>query len=186
MYTFTIFPGDNWTDLHVKSIFLPLMFRMTQIMSQTGNNETGQTIGSYQPERIRTSNTQDLIIMKDPNGNSFTPEQYVQGGATTLNFSRIELQQGNYTIEQEGQLLKKISFNISDQESQLAYNSQKDLKNLINATGLEGVSILEPKAEQISRRIQEEQEGIPLWKYFILGAILFLILEILVIKLRLN
>jgi len=96
------------------------------------------------------------------------------------------LKEGNYDILQGKNLLKKISFNISDEESQLGFKDEKGLADLIDANNLDNASILSPKADQISRKIQQEQDGIPLWKYFILGAILFLILEVLVIKLRIN
>ncbi|MCI4670132.1 MAG: BatA domain-containing protein [Bacteroidia bacterium] len=181
-YTFTIFPGDNWTDFHVKSIFLPLMFRITQIMNQSGNVLQGQTIGKFSPKSLRVGNNQNLISLQDKDGNTFTPEQYIQGGATTLNFSRIELSEGNYSLIQEEKLLEKISFNISDEESRLEFEGKKDLQSRFGNS----IDILEPQADSIALGIKQEKEGIPLWKYFILGALLFLILEIIVLQLRLS
>lgn len=184
-YTFSMFPGDEWTDFHVKSIFLPLMFRLTQIMTQSSVGLEGQVIGKYTPRILRVGNNQSLINMVDASGNTFTPEQYIQGGATTLNFSRIELKEGNYRLVQEDQLLEKISFNISDEESRLDFFSEKELGQEIQLDLASQVDILKPEANSLAREIQQEKEGIPLWKYFIMGALLFLILEIAVLKLRL-
>ena len=125
-------------------------------------------------------------IQADFEGNSFTPEQYIQGGATTLNFSRVELKEGNYNLVQEEKLLEKISFNISDEESRLDFVVKDQLKSSLGKELAATIDILEPQADAIAREIQEEKEGIPLWKYFILGALLFLILEIAVLKLTLS
>ena len=183
MFTFTLFPGDAWTDLHVKSIFPPLLFRATQIMNQTQNVQQGQEIGYFEPKRIRTDN-KALINLVGPDGQLITPEQYVQGGATTLNFEKMDLQEGNYDIVQEGKLLEKISFNISDRESRLAFFDVDDLAQRLAATGYPNIQVLEARADTVSSRIQAEKEGTPLWKYFVLAALVFLLVEILILRLR--
>ena len=182
MFTFTLFPGDAWTDLHVKSIFPPLLFRATQIMNQTQNVQSGQEIGFFEPKRIRTDN-KALINLVGPDGQAVAPEQYTQGGATTLNFEPMALQEGNYDIVQAGNLLEKISFNISDLESRLAFLRSEALAEQLTRTGYGGIEVLDAQPEAISSRIQTEQEGTPLWKYFVLAALLFLISEILILRL---
>ncbi len=181
MFTFTLFPGDAWTDFHVKSVFTPLMFRATQIMNQTQNVEQGQEIGFFQPKRIRT-NQQTLITLVRQDGQITTPEQYSQGGATTLSFEKMDLLEGNYQIQQEGQLLEKISFNISDLESRLAYLNRADLSNELTAKGYRSIQVLEATPESLSTRIQTEKTGTPLWKYFIVIALLMLLAEIALLK----
>jgi hypothetical protein len=182
MFTFTLFPGDAWTDLHVKSIFPPLLFRATQVMNQTQNVQQGQEIGFFQPKRIRTDN-KTLINLVGPDGQAVAPEQYTQGGATTLNFEPMTLREGNYDIVQDQALLEKISFNISDLESRLAYLDAQALKARMEATGYGSIEVMEARPEVISSRIEAEKEGVPLWKYFVLAALLMLLGEILILRL---
>jgi len=180
VYTFTSFPGEEWTDLSLKSIFAPLFFRLTQTMNQTQAIDEGQEIGNVKPRRIRSSN-QALIQLVDQEGNTITPEQYIQGGATNLDFSKMNLSAGNYRLVQENELLEKISFNISDQESQLSFVTGQALQDKLSDMALDGVQFLDANPTDIASQIQKEKEGIPLWKYFILAAILFLVCEIVLL-----
>lgn len=183
MFTFTLFPGDAWTDLHVKTIFSPLIFRATQVMNQTQNVQVGQEIGFYQPKTIRT-NQKSLINLVDADGRAIPPEQYSQGGATTLNFEKMDIREGNYDIIQDNLLLEKIAFNISDLESQLSYASQAALSEMLNKKGLSFIEILPASADEIRARIEVEKEGFPLWKYFIIIAVIFLSIEGFILLLK--
>ena len=181
VFTFSIFPGNAWTDLQVKSIFTPLIFRATQIMNQTQNVQQGQEIGDYQPKRLRINN-QALINLRGPEGSVIAPQQYRQEGATILNFEQMDLREGNYDITQEDSLLEKISFNISDLESRLAYTGREDLREQLNRAGYARVEVLDATPDSVSQRIETEKKGTPLWKYFLVAALLFLLGEILLLK----
>ncbi|MDX2246368.1 MAG: BatA and WFA domain-containing protein [Bacteroidia bacterium] len=183
MFAFALFPGDAWTDFHVKTIFSPLIFRLTQIMNQTQNIQAGQEIGFYQPKSVRT-HQKALINLIDSEGKSTPPEQYSQGGATILNFEKMDIREGNYIIMQENTLLEKIAFNVSDLESKLAYASESQLAEILARKGLEDIEILPPSADAIKTRIEVEKEGFPLWKYFIIIAVICLALEGMILLLR--
>ncbi|MEZ4825727.1 MAG: BatA and WFA domain-containing protein [Bacteroidia bacterium] len=183
LFTFTVFPGDAWTDLHVKTVFSPLLFRATQIMSQTRNVQSGQEIGAFKPVSIRT-NQKSLINLIDAEGLAVPPEQYTQGGATTLNFEKMEIREGNYRIVQDEQLLEKISFNISDLESKLAFADVSTLEEMLIQRGLPFIEVLPPSPDQIRTRIEVEKEGFPLWKYFIIIAVVCLAVEVLLLLLK--
>ncbi len=183
LYTFTIFPGNAWTDFHVKTSFAPVIFRATQIMNQTQNVQSGQEIGAYVPKSIRTS-SQELIQMKNEKGLELNPLQYVQSGVTILNFEQLAIAEGNYDLVQGDSLLEKMAFNISDQESQLDFANMDRLEDYLEKAGYDRIQLLKPEAEEITNLIQQEKEGIPLWKYFVLLALLFLVIEILLLKVR--
>ena len=48
--------------------------------------------------------------------------------------------------------------------------------------GYAGIEVLEASPASVSSRIQTEKSGTPLWKYFVIGALLFLVTEIATIK----
>ncbi|MEZ4686961.1 MAG: BatA domain-containing protein [Bacteroidia bacterium] len=107
MYTFTTLPKNAWTDFQIKSSFVPVIFRATQILNQTQNVQESQILGEVQPKAIR-SNSQDIIkLVHTENGTELIPEQYVQGGATILNFEPLEIEQGVYAIAQGDSVLEK-------------------------------------------------------------------------------
>ena len=181
LYTFSFFPDDSWTDLHVKSLFPPLIFRITQIMNQTQQVQSSSQIGSSETKFIRTP-IQDLIKLVNSEGLELIPEQYNQSGGLLLNFDKLSLNPGNYQLKQGEELIEEISFNISDEESHLAFASLDELQSLLAEQGLSAIRLFAPAPEEIAQTIQTEREGLPLWKYCLLLAVLFLVAEIAIIK----
>lgn len=181
IYSFSVFPGDSWTDFHVKTVFAPMLFRATQIMSQTQQVQAGQQIGYYQPHSLRTT-SQEQIQMVAQDGFTLIPEQYLQGGATVLNFEKLALQEGNYRIMQGDSLLEIISFNISDYESKLEFIGSDQLRKRLDQAGYNNIQLIAADAEEIRERVQIEKQGLPLWKYFIVFAIVFLLAEVLMLR----
>jgi hypothetical protein len=177
IYSFTLAPNDAWTDFHLKTIFAPLLFRISRIMNQSQYVQVSQEIGFYTPYSIRTDQ-RAIINLVGPDGQPNPPEQYAQGGATTLIFEQMGLQEGVYDITQEDEVLEKIAFNISDLESRLDFFPDNQLRETLNQKGLQGVQLLPPLPDSITTMVQQEKEGIPLWKYFIWLALLFLAVEV--------
>lgn len=177
LFTFTIFPGDAWSDLPVKTIFTPLLFRLTQIMNQTQKVQSGQKIGQYTPLALQTS-AQQLITMENEAGQVFTPEQYDRSGGITLSFDNMELQPGNYAILQGDTLLERLSLNISDQESKLSFLGERPLRQWLSGQGQGQITVLSADRERLITQIEQAKRGTPLWRYFLWAAILFLVVEI--------
>lgn len=180
LYTFSVFPGDKWTDFHLKTIFAPMLFRLTRIMNQSQIVQASQEIGFYTPKRIRTDK-QALISLVGEDQQANPPEQYAQGGATTLNFEQMAIKEGVYDIVQEEEILEKIAFNISDLESRLSFLPQNSLRSTLDEKGFNQIQLLPALPDSITTLVKEEKEGVPLWKYFIWIAILFLSVEILIL-----
>lgn len=183
LYTFTVFPGDAWTDFHVKTSFAPVIFRATQIMNQTQQVHSSQEIGAFEPKAVRAPR-QELVSLVNGEGVEMKPLQRTQGGLTYLDFSQMELKEGNYILKQGEDLLEKISFNISDRESKLDFADLSSLQKQLNATGLGAIEVVEPDADDVASRIQVEKEGTPLWKYFLLLALGLFAVEVLILQLR--
>lgn len=182
LFTLTTFPSSDWTDLPIKTLFAPLMFRTTQIMNQSQNVSLSQEIGETTPVILR-SGSNELIRLLDGEGKELIPEQYSQNGGTILNFEPLAIEAGNFQLVQEDQLLQKIAFNISDTESRMAFATRLQLDDLLNDRGLSYIELLDSTPEAISDRIKMEKEGTPLWKYFVILGLVLLFAEILIIKL---
>lgn len=183
MFTFTFFPGDSWTDFHVKTIFAPILFRATQVMNQSQHIQQGQELGALVPYLVRTTE-QELISLVNSEGQEMFPEQYPQGGGMALKFDKLDLKEGNYQLVQDGKLLGHISFNISDSESRLKQLNAEELQRRLSQQGQSGIEILQALPEAISSQIQTEKEGTPLWKYFVMLALFFLLAEVVILQIK--
>lgn len=183
VFTFSIFPSDEWSDLHVKTIFTPLLFRSTQIMNQSQRVQSSQEIGFYEPKFIRTEKRSNISLIGS-DSIPVSPDQIQKAGGITLVFDNMELKEGIYDIVQEGELIEKIAFNISDLESQLTFLRGNRLEDRLNSAGLGEIEIVEPDLAQLESQIKSEREGVPLWKYFIIAALAFFLIEILLLQMR--
>lgn len=181
MFLWSLFAGDAWSDLHVKTLFAPVMYRATQMMSRTQAAANNQELGKYTPMSVQTTK-QDLIKLIGDKDLQYIPEQYVQSEATMLGFDKLDMKEGNYRIMQGETQLDRVSFNISDQESKLAFITKGDLADDMDKKGLSQVQVLAPEPHAITSTITVEKEGTPLWKYFIFFALLFLVAEILILR----
>lgn len=183
-YTFNFFPGPSWTDFTLKSSGLALMVQLARVMNQTQQVEAAMDLGAGGSYRIKTT-AKDVIRMIG-NGLEITPEQFVQGGYVVLRFDRQDFPEGNYTLVQGQDSLERIAFNVPDAESRLAAHSEQELRDFFSERGVEGVEVTPGIRGQIAETIQMQQEGLPLWKYFLALAALFLILEFLILRVGKN
>ncbi len=169
-----------WTDFQVKSLFAPLMYRSVQVMNQTQQVENNQEIGSFQRVAIRAGN-EEIIRLISADQQDYLPEQFTRSGTTFLNFDQTDLPEGNYDLAQGNTTLQKISFNISDEESRLAYATGNEISVWLTDRRVENAEVLTETQEAISRLIETERDGTPLWKFFLIFALVFLAAEALLV-----
>ncbi|MEM8897317.1 MAG: BatA domain-containing protein [Bacteroidota bacterium] len=183
-FIFTTFPEKAWTDLSVKTIFAPIVFRATQLMNQSQLVQSNQLIGNYQPKIVQTTLRENISLQleDDPESSPIIVEQYIQKNGTLLNFDQLELMEGNYLLEQGDILLEKIAFNISDEESRMEYVNANELEEVVSTQSDQNVEVVAANPSEIGTTISQEKEGIPLWRYFIWGAVAFLLIEGLLAK----
>ncbi|MEM6765614.1 MAG: BatA and WFA domain-containing protein [Bacteroidota bacterium] len=183
-FIFSTFPEQEWTDLSVKTIFAPIIFRATQLMNQSQAVQYNQLIGAYQPKIVQTTLRENISLQleDDPESSPIIVEQYIQKNGTLLTFDALDLAEGNYLLSQGDKLLEKISFNISDEESQMDYKSSSELATLFSEQTVSSVEVMKARSSEIIDRVAQEKEGVPLWRYFIWGAVAFLLIEGLLAK----
>jgi hypothetical protein len=91
---------------------------------------------------------------------------------------------GNYKIVATGNNGQGCSFNYNRKESQMSYLSLDDLNEL--ADNHQNIHVLEISNGKATIALEEISEGKKLWKLCIILALLFILLEILIIKLWKN
>jgi hypothetical protein len=74
-----------------------------------------------------------------------------------------------------------LAFNLDKRESRLAQFSAEEIKRSLGSPS--GVSIFESNSEEaFSNEIKARYLGTPLWKYALILALFFLLVEILLIR----
>lgn len=140
------------------------------------NNNTQAKInwiaGSKDVLKIQNENKSIEII---PHVSSIQNQTYLNTGLQIT-------QAGNYRVLANDEVVGNISLNYDRKESQLMMYNTAELEEIIQKNGWKNVSILTPNIKTFAKDIQQQQNGIPLWKYCILLTLFFLLLETLFIR----
>lgn len=119
---------------------------------------------------VSTGNDEILqLISKTVN---FIPQQQRFSNKVEMSTDEFPQKPGNFGISQNEQTLMGISYNVNRKESELTYHNMEDIKNL---------EILKDIPEFISSGGYKKEVD-TLWKWFVTFALLFLIMETLLLK----
>lgn len=114
----------------------------------------------------------DHILKVAKGEQEFIPQQKNHANKVSLHFNGNPTEDGSFSISENGTALRHISFNYPRQESDLIF---MDLDNTQITSKQNSITTLF-KALQNDNRITE------LWKWFVILALFFLLIEVLVIK----
>lgn len=173
VFTFTFFPDLKWSDMVLHSLFAPLVYKSMWLASNAQKWFLQMPIGQSDIYKV-PSLSKSLVKLKKDN-KEWIPEQYPQSGILSLNFNKLELEPGNYELVQNDSLIVSIGFNLPVSESDLTPANT----DFLNQNGL----ILDTNSNVLVQTIQESEQGIPLWKYFVIFCLLMLVAELLILKL---
>jgi hypothetical protein len=89
---------------------------------------------------------------------------------------------GFYVVKENSASLMPLAMNFNNAESNVEILTTDELLKLGQQIGLADFSVKDANAEMLQSLATELGGGISLWKYLIYGALLFIALEIIFIK----
>ncbi len=166
-------------ELASNFLFLPVMYRIATTAKKAdwkpyySLNETSITLrlDSVQGEQpIRLAGQQEII-----------PVQRKLSDRIVMELPRFSMQAGFYHAINGRDTLGLLAFNLGSQESKLAQHSATEVKRQLG--GGDTITLFEVSdSENFGNEIRARYLGKPLWKYAVLLALLFLLIEILLIR----
>ncbi|MDH3651765.1 MAG: hypothetical protein OEQ53_18925, partial [Saprospiraceae bacterium] len=159
-------------------VFLPMLYKMA--LSSSKNGRIAYTIGSDNVIELENAATGSEVIYKVRGTSSFIPGQQNYGKHVVLNLHDQIKESGYYDVYlREDQLLSSFAFNTNRLESDPVCLTFDDLRrryadqaNVVGRTQL----------ANLGQFIQEKDQGIILWKYCLILALIFLALEAMIIR----
>lgn len=116
----------------------------------------------------------EVLSIKEPSGQRLIPRQTAYANRVQVVLDGDVNQPGIYSIlDAEGNTVKQFAMNYDRTESFPVYASLEDLDQIETAVNL----------ETLLTDLTQENSAEQLWKYFILGALLFLLIELLLLRL---
>ncbi|MFH7015015.1 BatA domain-containing protein [Flavobacterium sp. FlaQc-47] len=151
-------------------LIVPLFYKMGQNNQKTGVNAL--TIGNNQPYFVDVLLTKDAILEVKGNEDSFIPIQQILNNKVKLTFNDFPETAGNYSVFDKKEWVENLSFNYKGSESDLSQVNTNVISDFKTADTI----------STIFNTLQTERTDSQIWKWFVIFALLFLALEMAIIK----
>lgn len=160
-------------------VFIPMLYKMA--ISSAKDKTIAHIIG--QDEVIQADNFltgSETVYKLKGQSEEFIPEQKIIGSKVLLGINNQIKEAGFYNLFlDQNETLSKYAYNYDRKESKLEYLNSSDLKDL----GGDNVNIIDGTAEaNLTPIIGERSQGTILWRWFLIAALVFLAIEVLLLR----
>ncbi|QYJ67849.1 vWA domain-containing protein [Flavobacterium litorale] len=151
-------------------LIVPTLYNMAQNNNKTGVNAI--TIGASKSLITDVLLTKDEVVTVKNKYTEFIPMQQVLSNKVKLSFGDYPEKAGNYSVFKGDNKVQNISFNYTRNESNLALQNKNILRDFTETKSV----------ATVYDAIQSERTADELWKWFVIGGLLFLLIELFIQK----
>ncbi|VXB69893.1 conserved membrane hypothetical protein [Flavobacterium sp. 9AF] len=170
LYIFTAPINKQNSNFQNSPLIVPTIYNMAQARNNLKTNTF--TIGENESLIIDATLSKDEVVNIINSEHSFIPQQQIVNTKVKLTFGDYPEKAGNYTVKQADNNIQEISFNYPRTESDL---NNKNNTLFDKATHVNDVAT-------VLNDLESKRTDTALWKWFILGTLLFLLIELLIQK----
>jgi hypothetical protein len=175
-------PTRDWSDLPVRGLFVPLLYRSVYYLSAS-TSVAGEQLVAGRPTELRVTGVSPdaSLRLQGPGGIEVTPEQRTLFGATLLNIGTTLSEPGLYDVRADTARVRRIAVNVHPAESDLeAASSAEAATTLREATEGRVQTVAGTEEDAVTEALRTQRAGTEIWNLFLLLALLFLATEMLV------
>ncbi|MHA7059064.1 vWA domain-containing protein [Aquimarina sp. M1] len=170
LYVFTASIDDENSNFKNSPLIVPTLYNIGKQSLQL--SDISYTIGQTNTYDIPIALGQDGILSLESSQESIIPLQQSFATKVRVTTEEVPTKAGIYALMDKEQLIQHVSYNYNTSESSLLYY---DLSN----TGKYKVN---DSITSLFEQIKEQSSIQELWKWFIIFALIFLLIEILLLK----
>lgn len=170
MYFFTASLNDDNCNFKNSPLIVPTFYKMgiNSLKLPSLYHLIGDAVSVDVPIQLE----KDHILKLAKADFELIPQQQAFSNKVALNFSQNGMENGIYQIMDNGKIVNNISFNYPKEESDLTYlDVSQGYSNRVNDS-----------ISNLFEDLQNDNSIKELWKWFVILALLFLIIEILIQK----
>ena len=174
--------SDNFSNFAKHGIFVPTLYKIA--MYSMSSQSLFYTIGNDEAIEYKNVMTGEDVFRIKSKGSDFEiiPEHKALDFKTVILVHDQIAVAGNYDLIVNNIPVAGLSFNFNRKESDLnCLNSDELTQEMININLL-NINVLESNLTSITESLQEASQGKKLWKLCIILALLFLAIEILLLR----
>ncbi|PTX62959.1 putative membrane protein (TIGR02226 family) [Kordia periserrulae] len=170
IYVFTAAVNRENSNFQSSPLIVPIFYNIAKNSLRLTN--LYYTLGRENVVDVQTSLTQDAVLTISNLEEEFIPLQQTSNNKVRLTTDEFPTKAGIYSIKNQNTELQQISYNFSRNESDLQYHN---LANLYPENTHTSVA-------QFFEELKNEQSVASLWKWFVIFALVFLGIEMLILK----
>ena len=176
--------NDAGSNLYKHALFVPIIYKIC--FSSLGQRPLFYTTGKDEALAVEadsvTSDSPPHLIGKEQKLDVIPEVRYALGRRRLFTRGEVQLP-GFYDLMQGTKTVYKAAFNYNRIESDLTCYSTEELKEVFEQKGWKHMRVLDAGLQSLSKAVAEDMEGKKLWKLFLILALGFLTLEVLVLRL---
>ena len=170
---------DNFTDFYKNALFVPVMYRLASSAQKNVSKPY------YTLNENSVALKIDSIIGEEPvrliGEQEVTPSQRKINDRILLDIPKHTMNPGFYNVIANRDTIDLLAFNLNSEESLMNLFPVEDVKAMFG--GGSNISVFEAtSSEAFSKEIKDRYLGKPLWKYALMLALFFLLVEVLLIR----
>jgi len=177
----------SFTNFQQHLLFVPVMYRMAFLSENQSSLYyiIGRTESIDLPSD--TVKEKNMVKIKELNNTfEFIPEIRTSGQQMQVFIHSQIKEAGWYHVYRGSKQLSSLAFNYDRKESDINCFTYKEIESNIKKHNLRNLIVLKPSGLPFSSQVERLNMGFPLWKWFIILALVFLGAEILIIRILRN
>jgi len=179
LYFFSAPLNDSASTFSRHALFVPTLYNIALYAQE--RQPLYYTLGQDQL-KVGDLEAKESPIHIVGKGIDLIPPQEYKEGELSLELDEGLLKAGHYQLQRDGQMLGMISLNYSREESDFQLMQKEDFEQL-EAETVSSISLYDQEDESLIQAIKQERKGDSLWKYFIIFALIFMGIEIALLRL---
>ena len=170
VYVFSAAINNTNSNFQNSPLIVPTFYNMAQNSGKTGISAA--TIGENESLLLDVVLSKDEVVAVKNETSDFIPMQQVLNNKVKLSFGDYPEEAGNFSVFKGDDNLKNISFNHARTEGDLSLSNASLLSDFTKADSV----------STIYNDIKSGRTSNELWKWFIIGTLIFLLLELFIQK----
>ena len=170
-YTFSAPINKQNSNFQNAPLIVPTLYNMGQNQNKIGS--IAYTIGENQSLLLETILSKDEAVVVQNKDYSFIPLQHLLHTKCKLTFGDYPEKAGNYEVLKNQETLKRISFNYPRTESDITAINSGNFDTFTKVNNL----------STVLNDLASSQSSSEIWKWFLMGTLLLLCIELLIQKL---
>jgi len=183
LYIFSVPLSPGFSNLSRHALVVPLLYRMALLsLNQMQFSFVLGEANQIELDKIQMSADETFHLKNERLKTDLIPSHKVFPGGVFVNTNDIVREADVYNLENSGKLIASIAFNYNRKESAMNFFTVDEVKSKADESGMLNLTTFKPENVDLTKTLSQLSDGISLWKYCIVFVLLFLLIEILLLR----